>query len=85
MAHEFGCRIELSLAPWKRACLADQQHLPKLRGKWGLDLVEDTRGHPIALFLSDWIMEAMAEEFPEIALPRPPASSPVDPTHNYCM
>jgi len=72
MAREFGCQIELSPTPWKRACLVDREHTPKLRGRWGIDLVEDSRGQPIALFLSERVLEATAEELPEIALPRPP-------------
>src|SRR5712691_3680498 len=72
MAHEFGCQIELSPTPWKRACLVDREHTPKLRGRWGIDLVEDSRGQPIALFLSERVLEATAEELPEIGLQRPP-------------
>jgi peptide chain release factor 3 len=70
MAREFGCQIELTPAPWKRACPIDRENTPKLRGRWGIDLVEDTDGHPVALFLSERVMEATAEEFPEIELRR---------------
>jgi peptide chain release factor 3 len=71
MAREFGCQIELDPQPWKRACPVDREHTPKLQGKWGIELVADTSDRPIALFQSERIMEATAEEFPEIGLSRP--------------
>jgi len=70
IAREFGCQIELIPAPWKRARVLDREHSPKLRGRWGIELVEDAHGHTVALFRSDRIMEAAAEEFPEIRWPQ---------------
>jgi peptide chain release factor 3 len=81
MAREYGCQIELAPAEWKRACPVDREHTPKLQGRWGIDLLEDARGHPVALFRSERIMEATAEEFPEIRLSRPPSEAgPMDTT-----
>jgi len=67
MAHEFACQIELTPAPWTRACPVGREHTSKLLGKWGIDVVEDTRGQPIALFQSQRLLDSTAEEFPEIA------------------
>ena len=72
MAREFGCQIELSPAPWTRPCRVDREHTPKLFGRWGIDVVEDTRGHSIALFHSQRLMDATAEEFPEMAFSQTP-------------
>jgi peptide chain release factor 3 len=71
MDREFSCQIELTPAPWKHACPIDLEHTPKLRGRWGIDLAEDTDGRSVALFLSERIIEATAEEFPELELRRP--------------
>ena len=71
MAREFGCQIELNPQAWTQACPVDREHTPKLQGKWGIDLVEDQHGHPVALFRSERIMEAAAQEVPEIGLARP--------------
>ena len=71
MTREFGCPIELTPAPWKRACRVERGHMAKLQGKWGIELVEDARGNPVALFLSERLMKTTAEEVPEIRLPRP--------------
>jgi len=69
LADEYGSQIELSPAPWKRARFVDAAHLAKLRGKWGIELVEDTHGQPVALFRSDSVLEQALADFPEIAWP----------------
>jgi len=70
MSREFGCDIELTAAPWQQACIIEPEHAPKLRGQWGVDLARDLRGHSVALFRSEPVMQATAERFPEIGLPR---------------
>ena len=70
MAREFSCRIELISAPWTCTARVNHDCTPMLHGRWGIELVEDMRGHPVALFRSERLMEATAEEFTEIGLPR---------------
>lgn len=71
LTHEFDCDVDLVPLLWKRACIVDREQTLKLRGTWGVDLVEDTIGRPVALFRSEQVMRAAAEEFPEIASARP--------------
>lgn len=71
LAREFDCDLDLVPLMWERACIVDREQTAKLRGTWGIDLVEDTDGRPVALFRSERIMRAAVEEPSEIASARP--------------
>lgn len=68
MAHEFGCAVTLSPAPWALARRVDPADAPVLRAARRVELVENRHGELLALFESEHVLRWVCEDHPEVEL-----------------
>ncbi|MEX2620349.1 MAG: peptide chain release factor 3 [Egibacteraceae bacterium] len=66
MAHEFGCDITLSPAPWQLAREVDAAHADALRPQRQCLVVEDRHGRTLVLFASDHALRWAQEDHPDV-------------------
>ena len=68
MAHEFGCEITLSPAPWALARRIDPADAGQLRGARRIQLVTNRHDDVLVLFESDHVLRWVVEDHPDVEL-----------------